>query len=109
MFDNMEQQEGWGYLMAKLFQLPRSEKFRQMVEARRRLIDRKMQAQLRRQLQEASRMKRMSRSLKGPTSQSMNGSKIVLQPSGASPTANRQGNENAAKEAHEKKLEKKLQ
>lgn len=110
MFDNMEQQEGWAYLMAKMFQLPRSEKYQRVVEAQRRLISRQMKAKLRRQMLEASRAKRVSKSLKGPQSQGMQDSKAVLQPSaGKSQTSNKQSNENAAKEAHEKRLERKKQ
>lgn len=64
MFDDMDQEEGWGYLMAKILHLPRSEKFIQMMEARKRLIHRKLKAKLRRKMAEAARAKRMSKSVK---------------------------------------------
>ena len=34
MFDDMDQEEGWGYLMNKIFEIPRNEKFVQMLTAR---------------------------------------------------------------------------
>ena len=38
MFDEEDQFGGWGFVTNKIFQLPRSEKYNQVLEARARLI-----------------------------------------------------------------------
>ena len=38
MFDEEDFMGGWGFVMNKIFQLPRSEKFSNLLETRQRLI-----------------------------------------------------------------------
>lgn len=111
MFDDMEQEEGWGYLMAKILQLPRSEKFLQMMEARKRLIHRKLKAKLRRQMAEAARAKRMSKSVKSSTgiATGEDGAKTQGQQSARSNVSQRPSNDNASKNLKDSQNKQKSQ
>ena len=48
MFDEMDHQDhGWQFLMSKLFELPRNEKFVRVLEARQALIKKALERRLR--------------------------------------------------------------
>ena len=67
MFDEMDHQgHGWQFLMSKLFELPRNEKFVRVLEARQALIKKALARRIRQEARAKLKLRKLSRNLKGP-------------------------------------------